>query len=277
MNKLPTISVCASVRDEKEAIEGYIESLVGFADEIVLSDTGSADNTIEIIKSMQEKYPNLIKLVCFDYEGGFHYGEAKNNALKYATKDYSMILDADERLGKDFKSQIKQFLNDEKPTVVSIRRADDLLTHFIESVERIVKTGENIRFGVDSENKVHEQFIHKHSVKTFEPPIWHIQRTTHWLNNPHKKFFYLELEIDRTPKTKSFFGHLLRGLWMFQFKFKKVYFNQKMKKDGKAGFKYAFLRGLYAFLIQFFVGLKPNNDYKYWESKKYKEKMSKLI
>ena len=52
---------------------------------------------------------------------------------------------------------------------------------------------------------------------------------------------------------------------------------QKMKKDGKAGFKYAFLRGLYAFLIQIFVGLKPDDGYKYWEDKKYKEKMDKLI
>jgi len=226
---------------------------------------------------MQEKYPNLIKLVYFDYEGGFHYGEAKNNALKYASKDYSMILDADERLGKDFKSQIKQFLYDEGPVVVSVSRTDDLLTHFIESVERIVKTNKNIRFGIDSENKVHERFMHKHDVKIFKPSIWHMQKTTHWLNNSHKKFFYLELEIDRTPKTKSFIGHALRGLWMFQFKFKKVYFNQKMKKDGKAGFKYAFLRGLYAFLIQIFVGLKPDDGYKYWEDKKYKEKMDKLI
>jgi hypothetical protein len=78
-------------------------------------------------------------------------------------------------------------------------------------------------------------------------------------------------EIQRTPKTKSFFGHFLRGVWLFQYKFKKVYFRQNLRKEGFQGLRYALLRAWFDFLIQIFVGVKQ--DIEYWETKEYKEKV----
>jgi hypothetical protein len=191
--------------------------------------------------------------------------------MSNATKEYILVLDADERLSNDFKDNVRGFLQEKKPDVVKIVRYDDLLPHLREPIERIVKRDKKIFFGTDDESKVHEFFIHSYPVVTFNKPLWHCQREKHWLVRPHSRFFYLGLEVDRTPKTKSFFGHLLRGLWMFQYKFKRVYFSQNIRKDGGPGFRYAILRALYALLIQVFVGLKE--DRVYWEDKEYLERI----
>ena len=82
---------------------------------------------------------------------------------------------------------------------------------------------------------------------------------------PQRIFFQLELQIDRVPKTKSFFGHFVRGVWYFSFRFKKIYFTRKLYKDGALGFKYAFMRSLDAFLVELFAGLKPSEGVQCWK------------
>ena len=269
---LPTISVCVSVNNEAKRIQELMESLVGFADEVIISDTGSLDDTPAMVEAfIQEGHPNF-HLHHYVSVGGFHYGKAKNYAMSKATKDYILVLDADERLSKDFTDTIKEFLHEHNPDVVKIVRYDDLLPHLVEPIERIVKREKKIFFGTDDESKVHEFFIHSSKAITFHKPLWHCQREKHWLLRPHSRFFYLGLEVDRTPKTKSFFGHFLRGLWMFQYKFTQGYFSQGMKHEGLYGFEYAFLRAVYAFLIQFFVGLKQE-DNEYWTTPEYRERI----
>lgn len=252
----PTISVCASMKNERLRIERYIAALVGFADEIILSDTGSTDDTLAIAERLRNEHPELIKIFHYKYEGSFHYGRAKNFAIEKATKDFILVLDLDELPSDEFKKGIRDFLSAKHPEVVKIIRKDERLPHYTEQIERIIANGKDIFYGTSDADKVHEQFVHEYIADLFTPPIWHCQGRDHWLNNPHYRFFYLQLEIERTPRTKSFFGHFLRGCWMFWYKFRRVYWTQGMRKDGRDGFKYAFLRALYAFLIQFFVGLK---------------------
>ena len=255
-NSRPTISVCASMNNEDRRIEKYIAALIGFADEIILSDTGSTDNTLAIAERVRGEHPDLIKIFHYKSEGSFHYGRAKNFAIEKASKDFVLVLDLDEVPSDKFKEEVRDFLRVKNPKVVKIVRKDECLPHLTERIERIIANGNNIFYGTSDADKVHEQFAHKYTTDTFIPPIWHRQGRDHWLNNPHYRLFYLQLEIERTPKTKSFFRHILRGIWMFWYKFKRVYWWQELYKDGVAGLRYACLRALYAFLIQFFVGLK---------------------
>lgn len=267
-----TISVCTIVKNEAIDLDDYFNSLVDFADEIVIVDTGSTDGSIEIIKKYQLQYPSKVFFYDYFVQKNFHYGIAKNFSLEKATKEYSLVLDADERLSNQFKNKIKFFLQEKKPDVVTILRVDDFLPTLKEPIERIIKTDKHIRYGTDDDSKVHEFFVHDFKSILFTEPLWHCQRQKHWLLRPHSRFFYLGLEIDRTPKTKSFFGHFLRGLWMFQYKFRRVYFIQNLKNEGNYGFKYALLRALYAFLIQFFVGLKET-QLQYWLTDEYKKRV----
>lgn len=269
MAKSPTISVCASVNTEEKRIGEYIISLSDFADEIIISDTGSLDRTIPIVKKLIQKGYNKVFLYNYESPGTFHIGKAKNYAMSKATKDYILVLDADERLSTEFKDNIRQFLSENKPEVVKIMRQDDLLTSFKEYIERITKNGNGVFHGTDRDSLVHEHFMHKFPVATFSLPIWHCQREKHWLLKPHSRFNYLEIEVDRTPRTKSLFGHILRGIWKFQYKFRKIYFSKMMRKE-KEGLRYSLLKATYDFLIEFFIGLK-RVDYRYWDNDQYRE------
>lgn len=271
-NQLPTVSICASVNTEEKRIDEFILSHYDFADEIIISDTGSLDSTVQIIEDYIKRGYSKISLFHYVSPGKFHFGMAKNYAMSKATKDYILVLDADERLSKDFKDNFRTFLDKHKPIAANIVRYDDYLVSMKESIERITKREGGVMHGTDDDSIVHEHFVHNFPVITYPYPLWHCQREKHWLLEPHSRFYYLGLEIDRTPKTKTFFGHFLRGLWMFQYKFKRVYFSQGMKNEGKRGFRYALLRALYSFLIQFFVGLKQ--DLKYWETDEYKKRIS---
>ena len=265
----PTISICAIVKNEEKNIKDFIDNIKDFADEVIIVDTGSTDGTYEKIERLSRDN-NKIKLFHYFPEGNFHFGKARNFAISKSMKEYVLMLDADERLSSQLKKYFRVFLKEKNPKVISVLRKDDLVSHLVEYHERALKRDANILYGTDEESRLHEHLVHNYNAEKFDSPIWHRQRDNHWLHRPQKMLFQMELEIDRTPKTKSFLGHLLRGIWAFQFKFRKVYFKQRVYKNGFPGFKYAFLRAFYAFLAQVFVGLKPKEGYKYWEDPKYK-------
>lgn len=267
MNSTPTISVCTIVKNECERIEGFLSVLIDFADEIIIVDTGSTDDTVVCIENFISTHKSSnIHFFKYSATGVFHYGIAKNFSIDNATKDYIIVLDADERLSDEFKQTVRSFISNQKPIVASIVRKDELLPHLIDFPERIIKRDSGIRYGFDELSRVHEQLAHTVIPKSFLGVVWHEQRWNHYVVRPQRIFFQLELQVDRTPKTKSFFGHFLRGIWYFFYRFKKIYFVRKLYKDGTLGFKYAFMRSLDAFLVELFVGLKPpRGGAQYWE------------
>lgn len=261
-----TISVCTIVKNERERINDFLASLVGFADEIIIVDTGSTDDTPACIEDFISAHKmTKIRFLRYSASGIFHYGIAKNFSIDNATKDYVVVLDADERLTDEFKKDVYNFILNEKFDVASVIRKDELLPHLIDYPERIIRRDSGIRYGQDELSRVHEQLVHTVLVKNFDRIILHEQRWNHYVMRPQRIFFQLELQVDRTPKTKSFWGHVLRGVWYFFFRFKKIYLTRKLYKDGALGFKYAFMRSLDAFLVEFFVGLRPTKGVQYWK------------
>lgn len=260
----PTISICTIVKNEERQIMDFLSNLIDFADEIIIADTGSSDETLYIIESFIKKYDN-IKLYKYESFRVFHYGKAKNFSLQQATKDFSIILDADERLSDNFKKKLRYYLTDTNSEVIKIKRVDEIISHLIDYPQRIIKNSLGILYSENKDSMVHENLDYTQKVDTFKEVVWHQQRWNHYIYRPQRILFQLELQIERTPKTKSLFGHILRGLWYFNFRFKKLYFKKRLYKDGKLGFKYSFMRALDAFLIEFFVGLRPNKNDKYWK------------
>jgi len=53
------ISVLLPTQNEEKIVELSIRSFLDFADEIIVVDNGSIDNTIEIIKKLEKKYPKV--------------------------------------------------------------------------------------------------------------------------------------------------------------------------------------------------------------------------
>ncbi len=87
-------TVCiATYNGEKYLVEQLdsIMNQISLNDEVIISDDGSTDNTIDIIKSYNDK---RIKLVFNKYERG--YTGNFENALSYANGDYIFLADQDD-------------------------------------------------------------------------------------------------------------------------------------------------------------------------------------
>ena len=86
------LSVCLIVKNEEDVLGRCLDCASGFADEIVIIDTGSTDKTKDIAK----KYTDKI----YDFEWQDDFALARNFAFSKATKDYVMWLDADDTISK---------------------------------------------------------------------------------------------------------------------------------------------------------------------------------
>ncbi len=78
------------VKNESEVLDRCLQSVKG-VDEIIIVDTGSQDNTIEIAKKYTDK-------VYDDFTWCDSFEKARNHALKKATGDWVLSIDADEFL-----------------------------------------------------------------------------------------------------------------------------------------------------------------------------------
>lgn len=84
----PPVSVVYMVKDEADRLGPSLAS-VGWADEVLVADTGSTDGTRELAREAGARVESI------PWEG---YVASRNRALSLATHDWVLILDADERV-----------------------------------------------------------------------------------------------------------------------------------------------------------------------------------
>lgn len=90
------LSVIIITKNEAHNIERCLKS-VAWAEEVIIVDSGSTDNTLEIA----QQYTSHVYSA--DWRG---YGVQKQRALEYATGDWVLNLDADESVSSDLKDAI---------------------------------------------------------------------------------------------------------------------------------------------------------------------------
>lgn len=106
---MPTVSVVIITKNEAANIRECLES-VRWADEIVVLDSGSSDGTVEICRQYTEHV-----YVNDDWPG---FGVQKNRALAWATGEWILALDADERVPSALYREIREVLNDARGPLV---------------------------------------------------------------------------------------------------------------------------------------------------------------
>jgi tetratricopeptide (TPR) repeat protein len=102
--RVPSVSACLIVRDEEGVIEECLESLVPFADETVVNDTGSLDRTPEIAAAYGA---HVLKTVWQD-----DFSKARNDTIGETRCSYVLTIDADERLLSETVSEAKMRLTE---------------------------------------------------------------------------------------------------------------------------------------------------------------------
>ncbi len=95
------LSVVLITRNEADNIAACLES-VAWADELVVLDSGSSDETVAICK----RYGARVE-VSPDWPG---FGPQKNRALDLASGDWLLSIDADERVTPELRAEIEQVL-----------------------------------------------------------------------------------------------------------------------------------------------------------------------
>lgn len=102
-----TISVCLIVKNEEKVIERCLKSIALFADEIIVTDTGSSDKTKEITSKFTDKI--------FDFEWINDFSAARNFCFSKATSDMIFWLDADDVVLKEDAEKINKIKSEKNP------------------------------------------------------------------------------------------------------------------------------------------------------------------
>lgn len=119
----PRLSVVIIAKNEASLLPDCLAS-VHWADEIVLLDSGSTDNTCHIARDFGA-------LICqsTDWHG---YGKQRQLAQSYATGEMILMIDADERVTPALRHEIEQVLkNPASDTVYSLPRSNLFLGRFM--------------------------------------------------------------------------------------------------------------------------------------------------
>ena len=93
-----TISLCMIVKNEEEVLGRCLDSVGGIADEMIIVDTGSDDNTKAIALSRGARV--------FDFAWRDDFSAARNFSFSHAGMDYILWLDADDVLLPDDRARL---------------------------------------------------------------------------------------------------------------------------------------------------------------------------
>ncbi len=96
---MASLSVCVLVKNEADSLPGLLENVRDLADEIVVLDTGSTDDSAHVAKAAGARVEST------NWTDDF--GAARNTLLEHATKDWVLMLDADERVAAGSKDKIR--------------------------------------------------------------------------------------------------------------------------------------------------------------------------
>lgn len=146
MEKTWSLTVCLIVKNEEHCLGDCLGSIKAWADQIVVVDTGSTDNTVQVAR----QYNAQIEF--FPWKNDF--AQARNYSLQFAASDWILVLDADECIEGDLKT-LSDLLSKEYEgyylTVKSLLGAEE-----IEAEDHVVRLFRN-RQGYKFCGAIHEQ------------------------------------------------------------------------------------------------------------------------
>jgi glycosyltransferase involved in cell wall biosynthesis len=219
---MQTITIIIPTFNEQNYIQDCLNS-VSFANQTIIIDSFSTDKTIEIIKNyncevIQRKFDN--------------FSNQKNEAIKLATSDWVLFLDADERVTEKLKYEILETITQPSHDAYKIRFPHFYMNRFLYHTEnkvvRLVKN-RDIHF----EGEVHEKLIHKGSVGLLKNFMIHY--TYKGLFNYIKKkdsYAWFQAKMSKDRNKKATYIHLIFKPF---YRFFHTYFIRKGFLDGVPG------------------------------------------
>lgn len=205
------LSVAIITYNEEDVIGNCLESLV-FADEIVVVDSGSTDDTCTIAKGFGAR------ILLREMTG---FGSQKQFAVDQCSHDWVFIIDADEVVPKETAMEIKAVMR--QPTVVaySLLRKNFLhakeIKHGSWGKDSVVRLFDRRTCHV-SDRQVHEQVVVNGPTVVLVNPIHHYPRRNlaMFLDKANR---YSSLGATLALGQVSMVTALGHGLWTFAFNY----------------------------------------------------------
>ena len=109
--KILSISVAAYNLSDliKQCLDSFVSSPMRDYLEVIVTDDGSKDDTREIVKKYEKRYPGIVKLVAQKNSGP---GSTVNSGIKHATGKYFRMVDGDDRVFTRNLERLIYFLNE---------------------------------------------------------------------------------------------------------------------------------------------------------------------
>jgi glycosyltransferase involved in cell wall biosynthesis len=245
MAKTP-VTVVILAKNEAGRIRDCIESVRGWADEIIVVDDKSDDNTVNISTDLGA----VVFVKKMDIEG-----RHRNWAYAQAKNEWVLSLDADERLTQESKEEIAAILPaNPKPNAFTIPRRNFIGDYWL----RWGGLYPSAQIKLFRKDKFRWEEVEVHPRAFLEGECGHLTKdmlhyTYHdWadfikkLNNQTSlealKWYKLSLE---NPKKARYKMNLFHALWRTLDRFIRTYFAKRGRRDGFNGFMIAYFASLY--------------------------------
>jgi glycosyltransferase involved in cell wall biosynthesis len=244
-----TLSVAIAVFNEEKNLDACLRSVASIADETVVVDGGSTDQTLEIAKRYKAK------IIRTSNPPIFHINKQK--ALDACTGVWILQLDADEIVSQPLKDEILRMIKNGSTEFNGyyIPRRNYFWGHAMKKggqypdyVIRLVKNGK-AQFPCKS---VHEQITIDGNVGYLVSPLDHVSyRSTedYWRKaDRYTTLAAIEMKQSHTPKTVStwFLYNIIKPIRTFV----SIFIRHKGFLDGGYGFVFAYWSALH-FLIAY--------------------------
>jgi glycosyltransferase involved in cell wall biosynthesis len=223
------LSVIVITKNEAANIVACLDS-VAFADEFIVVDSGSTDNTIELARAMGATVEQT-----HDWPG---FGPQKNRALNLAQGEWVLSIDADERVTPELAQAIQAAIAAPACDAYEIARLSDFCGRFIrhsgwwpDHVLRLFRRG-SARF---SDAAVHEKVVQAQPGRVG-------RLDGHFLHYPYPDLDALVNKVNRYSsdaaammhargKRTGIWGALGHGFWTFI----RIYLIRRGFLDGRHG------------------------------------------
>lgn len=212
---MPRLTVIIPTFNEASYIKDALES-VSFADEIIVVDSFSQDET----KSIAETFTSKVLQRQFD-----NFSAQKNYALEHATGDWVLFIDADERVTRTLEAEIKEVIAQPKHDGYKINFPHYFMNRFLyfqsNDVLRLVK-----REGANFTGLVHEKLHCTGSVGKLKHKMIHYtyKGLNHYISKKEKYAWFQAEQRFEANKRTSYFHLFFKPTYRF--------FDSYIKKGG---------------------------------------------
>ena len=232
---MTTLAVTVITKNESKHIRTCLES-VKWANEIIVLDSGSTDDTVTICREYTDK------VFATDWPG---FGMQKNRAIQRAACDWILSIDADESVTEELRREIEEAIEQPgKNVAYQIPRRSSYCGRFMnhggwwpDYVVRLFRRG----YAGFSEDLVHERLLVQGAMGRLINPLIHdafsnleeVLETTNAYSSAGARL------LEQRRRTASLTGAVLHGVWSFFH----TYIVRAGFLDGKEGFMLAVSNG----------------------------------